>query len=203
MDNMPTIYINCNGVGKLDEPIAYEFSKKLSRRLTTDFPQLRIVRNLPTSKASTYQAYVADMKKDSSVIASFFVKCRPLGCGRGTRSARSRFLMKSSSFSNSSLPALVWDFLEFYVDSPMWATEANQHDYYLIKHGIEPITLDLGIYDTVNDVKRIRERESGIAQAVSRAVEHYLNPPPKHNLEKSIKKSVGVERLENQNKATA
>ena len=75
-------------------------------------------------------------------------------------------------FCVNDFPAKLFDFLEFYTVDPMWLTSANQDDYYLIKSGITPVTIDLGVYETVQDTKAITDNFSGIALAVSRALEH-------------------------------
>ena len=169
----PRIYITANGVkSKLDYPVSYDFSVYLENFLHEHNASYDVVRMLPTSRENSYHDQSAKVRSDSSATFLVFCKCNPMPGGHVPRTA---VLLKSTSFDTTPFAAKLYDYLEFYTDSPRWLVTCNQPDYYLLKSGVIPITLDLGLYNSVNDLKTITGNFKGIALSLSRALDYHFD----------------------------
>ena len=169
----PTIYITANGLkSKLDYPISYDFSVYLENFLHEHNTSYNVVRLLPTSRGNTYVDQIAQVRSDYSAMFLVFCKCRPISGGKLPRTAP---MLRTSSFDTTDFAGRLFGYLEFYTVDPRWLMTCNQQDYYLLKAGVTPVTLDLGLYDSVNDTKIITDNFKGVALSLSRALDlHHL-----------------------------
>lgn len=169
------IALHCNPPGSpVDPSIAYEATLALENVLQV--AGFTVQRFLPTGHRETYNQQLK--LHDEDTVLSIFVKCRPTTSrGRiGKRSVRLTPLLKSSSFDTSGFAAECFKQLEFYCPGSSWVTYSNQSDYYLLKRGCIPITLDLGIFESVSDVKSIAEQFPKVLHALDLAINiHFEN----------------------------
>ena len=113
----PTVYIHCNGVRKLDDPISYDFSLHLHNYLIEHNPEFHYVRFLPTSTNNTYSNQTSEVLKDTSAVLSLFVKCT---AAIRKRQPRTRLMLCSSVLEQQGFSSRLWEYLSFYCVDPMW-----------------------------------------------------------------------------------
>ena len=161
------VFLHCNSTSsRLDPQIAYETSLLAEAALREEGHD--VFRFLPLGKKETFTSHVHQMKQTSVPAVSIFFKCRPLSACPNERASRIRVLLGTSTFDISTLGQTLFDYLGFWTVNPMWLITSREQDYYLLKHSVLPVNLDLGIYETCEEARSISNQAPGAINALVR-----------------------------------